>query len=297
MRRQNRFGIWLAERRVSRVALIVALLPLGLMGIFSAAIVVCVAQLKGWREAAADCLIALGILLVLMVLMGAGAAQVAASATSTWFIALALGALTGTYASLTLPLQAIVVFAIVGLLIFALVVADTTAFWQDFLIELTDQLADFGVELAEPEALYSLAPAMSGMAAASAIASSIAALLLGSWWASGAGRMTFKDMFLQIRLGYVIGGLAALSGIATIFNLGPLAANLLLVLSVGFVFQGFAVAHWQVANRGWPWTFLLVVYLPFVMGVQLAVAVLFVLAAVGFIDNWYGLRRKTTNAR
>jgi hypothetical protein len=297
MRTQNRFGTWLAERRVPRVALIAALLPLGLFGIFSAAIVVCVAQIKGWREAAADCSIALGILLFLTALVGVGAVQLTASAASTWFVALGLGGLTGTYGSLTLPLQAIIVLAVAGLLVFVLTVADTTAFWTDFLNDLTQQMVNFGVEFTEPDALFSLAPIMSGMAAASAIASSIAALLLGSWWASGAGSASFREMFLQLRLGYVIGGLAALAGVATLFSFGPLAANLLLILSVGFVFQGLAVVHWQVARRGWPWTVLLVAYLPFAMGAQLAVSALFVLAAVGFVDNWYGLRRTTADVR
>jgi uncharacterized protein YybS (DUF2232 family) len=85
--------------------------------------------------------------------------------------------------------------------------------------------------------------------------------------------------------------------LAAVFGLSSLATNCLLVLSMGFVIQGLAVMHWQVAERGWPWTFLLVVYLPFFMGALLSVTALFVLAAVGFVDNWYGLRGAGTNAK
>jgi hypothetical protein len=288
---RHRFGTWLANRRIPRIALIAGLLPLGLLAILSAAIVVCVAELKGWREAATDCVIALLILLVLSAGLGAGWSQVLVSAVSTWGMALGLGSLTGAYGSLTFSLQAVAILAVAGLLIFALTVADPIAFWEDFLVELVGQMGKFGVEVTEPDLLLSIAPAMSGIAAAGVLMTSVVALLLGSWWAYGGLGTKYRDMFLQVRLGYVIGTMAALSGIGAVFGLNPLAGNVLLVLGVAFVFQGLTVAHWQVANRGWPWAFLLVVYLPLVMGSSLALAALFVLAAVGFVDNWYDLRK------
>jgi hypothetical protein len=297
METYNGIGAWLAKRRVPRVALIAGLFPLGLIGIFSAAIVVSTATLKGWREAAVDCLIAFGILLAIVVFVGVEPAQVLAGAGSTWMIAVALGGLTGVYASLTLSMQAIIVIAVVGLVVFALTVPDTVKFWEGFLSDFAEQMAGFGVQVADPDALFSLAPFMGGLMAASAIISSLTALMLGTWWASRAGGPKFSDMFLRIRLGYVIGGIAALAGVASVFGAGPAAANLLLIVSVGFVFQGIAVMHWQVAVRGWPWPFLMLVYAPFFMGPALAVMALFVLAAVGFVDNWYGLRRTTAEVR
>jgi hypothetical protein len=297
MQTQSGIGAWLAKKRIPRVALIAGLFPLGLMGIFSAAIVVSIANLKGWREAAADCLIAFGILLAIVFAVGAEPAQALIGAGSTWIIALLLGGLTGTYASLTLSIQAVIVMAVLGIVVFALLVPDPVAFWEGILSDFLEQMAGLGMQVSEPEVLLSLAPVMSGMMAASAIVSSLAALLLGTWWASRAGGPEFKAMFLQIRLGYAIGAVAALAGIASVFGSGPAAANLLLVLSTGFVFQGFAVMHWQVARRGWPWPVLLPVYVPLLMGPALAVIALFMLAAVGFVDNWYGLRRTTSEVR
>jgi hypothetical protein len=297
MEMHSGIGAWLAKKRAPRVALIAGLMPIGLMGIFSAAIVVSIANLKGWREAAMDCLIALGILSVIVLVVGAEPAQVLVGAAATWIVAVMLGGLTGTYASLTISIQAITVIAVLGLVIFALVVPDTAAFWEEFLTDFIEQIAGLGVQVADIGPLLSLAPVMSGMMAASAIISSLLALLLGSWWASSAGGPDFREMFLQLRLGVVIGAVAALSGIASVFGMGPEAGNLLLVLSTGFVFQGFAVMHWQVVRRGWPWPFLLLAYVPFLMGPSLAVAALFVVAALGFVDNWYGLRRTSTEVR
>ena len=286
---------WLASRRATRVGLIAGLLPLGLLGILSAAIVVMVAELKGWREAAIDCLIALGVLLLFMVLLGGDWAQLAATGASAWIAAIALGALTGAYASLTLSLQAILVIAILGVIGFALVVSDPVGFWQKFLTELIGELEQLGVKFAEPDALLQLAPMMTGIISASGITSSILALLLGSWWASRAGGPDFKAMFLSIRLGYVIGVITLLASLAALFGLGSVAANLLMVLGVGFVFQGLSIVHWHAAARGWPGMYLIPVYLSFFMGGSFVLITVFLLAAIGFVDNWFGLRRVGTD--
>jgi hypothetical protein len=293
MHTQSGTGAWLAKKRIPRVALIAGLFPLGLIGLFSAAIVVCVASLKGWREAAADCLMAFGILVAFVLVVGAEPAQVLVGAGSMWLIAIALGGLAGVYGSLTLSIQAAIVIAVLGLTVFALVVPDTIAFWEGFLSDFSAQMAGLGIQVAEPDALLLLAPVMSGMMAASAIVSSIIALFIGTWWASRAGGPDFKEMFLRVRLGNVIATAAALAGIASVFASSSVATNLLLVLSIGFVFQGIAVMHWQVVRRGWPWPLLMLVYMPLLMGPSLAVIALFVLAAIGFVDNWYGLRRST----
>jgi hypothetical protein len=288
---QNRFGIWLADRRIPRIALIAGLLPLGLSAVFSAAIVVCVAELKGWREAATDCVVSLAVLLTVSAFIGASWPQVFASAAPTWGVAVSLGGLTGAYGSLTLPLQAVTIIAVAGLLLFAFMVPDPKDYWGDFLVDLIDRMGEMGVEFAEPDMLLSIAPAMSGMLAASALITSVLALLLGSWWAGSVRGVSFRDMFLRMRLGSVIGGIAVLAGVGTLFGINPLAGNVLLVLGVGFVFQGLTVAHWQVVVRGWPWPVLLIVYVPLMLGASLSLAALFVLAAVGFVDNWYDLRR------
>ena len=289
------FGSWLANRRAARVGLIAGLLPLGLLGIFSAAIVVSVAELKGWREAAIDCLIALGALVLLMILLGGEWRQLAVSGASAWIAAIALGVLTGTYASLALSLQAILVVAIFGVVGFAVIVSEPVVFWQKFLTGMIAQLEGLGVVFAEPDALLQLAPIMSGVIAASAITSSILALLLGSWWASRAGGPDFRTMFLRIRLGYVIGGVALLASLGALLGFGSVSGNLLLVLGVGFVFQGLAIVHWHAAARGWPGMYLIPIYLPFFMGGSFVVAMLFLLAAIGFVDNWFGLRRIGTD--
>ena len=285
------FGRWVLERRVARIGLIAGLLPLPLTSVLSAAIVVSVTIAKGWREALVDCGIALVVLGIVTVVAGGLWSQVAASGLSTWGAAIVLGALTGAYGSLSLTLQALIVIGLLGLAIFIIGTDDPVLFWEQTLTDFAAQMREIGVEFSEPNALLEIAPMMTGLVAASVVISSMLALIIGAWWASDSGGPAFREMFVRIRLGYLLGGLAVIAGIAALFLPGHVADNVLLVFGVGFVFQGLAVVHWLVSARGLPWMVLIPVYLPFFMGPSIMVMALFLLAAIGFIDNWYGLRR------
>ena len=286
---RSAFGNWLIERRIARVALIAALLPI--FGVLSAAIVVCVAVVKGWRVGLTDCGIALALLTGLTLLAGQVPTQALFSGVSTWGVALLLGGITGIYGSLTLAVQALVILFCIAVFGFAVITGDTAAFWQPFLQTLNEQIVAMGIELAQPDALFELAPIMTGLFAAGTIISSIMALLLGCWWAGGARSRSAGELFIEFRLGYVIGGIAVLAGIAGLFGLQPLAQNLLLTAGIGFLFQGLAVLHWHAARRQWPWYALIPFYLPFLLGPSFFVLAMLMYTAVGFFDNWFGLRR------
>lgn len=285
------FGRWLLDHRGVRIGLIAGLLPLPLTGVLSAAIVVAVSIAKGWRAAAVDCVIAMLVLGAVTALAGGIWSQLAASGLSTWIAAIGFGVLTRAYGSLTLTLQALIVVVLIGMMGFVLAAADPILFWEEALTDFAAQMTELGVQFSEPDALLALAPMMSGLIAASAVTSCMLALIIGAWWASGSGGPGFREMFVNIRLGYILGGIAVVAGIAATLLPGHLAGNALLVLGVGFVFQGLAVVHWLVSARGLPWMVLIPVYLPFFMGASITVMALFLLAAVGFTDNWYGLRR------
>lgn len=291
------FGRWVLEHRGARIGLIAGLMTLPIMGVLSAAIVVAVSMAKGWRDAVLDCGVAMVVLAVVTLIAGGIWTQMLFSAVTTWGAAILFGALTAAYGSLTLTLQAMLVLVLLGLTTFVVVVGDPIAFWERVLREFAEQMSAVGVEFTEPAALLELAPVMSGLVAVSVVTSSMLALLIGAWWASAAGGPPFRNMFVNIRLGYVLGGVAVLAGIAALFVPGHLAGNALLVIGGGFVFQGLAVLHWLVAAKGLSWMFLIPVYLPFFMGASVTVVALFLLATVGFIDNWYGLRRVRTDVR
>jgi len=289
---RSAFGAWLVERRLVRIALIAVLLPL--FGVISAAVVVCVTVVKGWRESLADCLVALVLVVGLTVMAGEGLPQILFSSVSTWGIAVLMGGLTGIYGVLTLAVQVFVLLCCIAIIGFAVLVDDPLGFWQPILSLIVEQMQLLQVEFADPNAIMALAPIMSGLFVAGMVASSIVALLLGCWWAGGAKGVSFRELFIGLRFGYVIGGIAAVAGVGSLLGFQPLAGNLLLVAGIGFLFQGLAVVHWHVVRRGLPGVVLIPVYLPLFMGPSILILALFLFAAIGFIDNWYGLRRAKT---
>ncbi len=286
---RSAFGFWLVDRRLVRIALIAVLLPL--FGVISAAVVVCVTVVKGWRESLADCLVALVLVVGLTVMAGEGLPQILFSSVSTWGIAVLLGGLTGIYGVLTLAVQVFVLLCCIAIIGFAVLVDDPLGFWQPILSLIVEQMQLLQVEFTDPNAIMALAPIMSGLFVAGMVASSIVALLLGCWWAGGAKGVSFRELFIGLRFGYVIGGIAAVAGIGSLLGFQPLAGNLLLVAGIGFLFQGLAVVHWHVVRRSLPGVVLIPVYLPLFMGPSILILALFLYAAIGFIDNWYGLRR------
>ena len=294
----NRFGAWLAARRVPRVAFIAGFFNLGLFGIVSTAVVILAAISRGWRVAAVDCLIAVALLAGLAIASGGGWQLLVMSAGTLWPVAIGLGSLTGKFGTLTLPIQALLLVAMVLVVSFYIVVGDTVAYWTTTLKLLAAELEAAGLELGSPDALTAWAPLMTGLMAALAVMSLVLALVLGSWWAGGTGAPGLGQMFRQLRLGNVIGAAAAVAGIASLAGAGQVASDLLLVLATGFVLQGLAVIHWQANARRLPRALLLLVYLPMLpllAGPAIAGGAWLTVAAIGFIDNWFVLRRGNEN--
>ena len=208
----------------------------------------------------------------------------------TWLICSLTGSLAGSYQSINLPVQLLVMGGCVLVGVVFLIVGDPTEAWQVLMIQLYQDLGGRGFQMPGEEELRAAAQIMTGLMAASAVASMILALIIGGWLAGPVTGSPLSTRFTGLRMGYVIGGLAALAGIASVLSLGSLADNLLLVLVMGFVFQGLAVVHWQARSRGWPSFWPLALYLPMAMP-PLSMLVLVAVSAVGFTDNWYNLRR------
>lgn len=280
------FAAWLVAQRARRVLLVAALFPLPVLGLLGAAVVVMTVQVRGWREALFDCLLALVALAGLGFVAGMDMPVLLTGAVFSWMIWLLLGAVQARTGSLTLAVQAAVLMALGGAFAIVMLVDNPTAYWQQVLTELYAQLPeqDFGAANIEQQARL-----MSGVMLAGALTGGIITLLLGSSLASRIQSGAHAEQFASLRLGYVIGGLAALAGVAALLGWGP--DGLLLIFGAAFMFHGIAVVAWWARQRGWPggwWIGLCI--LPILLPDFLVItAVLF--AAIGFIDNWFDLRR------
>ncbi|MCP4001318.1 MAG: hypothetical protein GY727_10455 [Gammaproteobacteria bacterium] len=283
----NFFATWLAAQRIRRVVLIAALFPLPVLGMISAAIVVMVAQVRGLRETLLDCVLALVLLAGIAWFANMEAPVLLGSAAISWLLWVVLGTIVVRTGSLALAVQSAVIIALAGLVVFNLVIGDPVAYWGQVLEVLYADLAQQGFEITAD--IEQQAQLMSGIVIAGSLTGGMIALLLGSAWASHLSNGNYAQQFVELRLGYVIGGLAALAGIAGLFGFG--LDGTLLIFGAAFVFHGIAVVAWWSRYRNWPggwWIGLCI--LPILLP-DFSIFILALLSMLGFVDNWYGLRR------
>ena len=288
------FAAWLAGFRLRRVALIAGLFPLPFISLLSAAIVVFSADIKGWQEAFKDAALALLALVLIELIAGGGQASVwfLSGAALTLGFAGVLGTLLNKFRSLTLAVQSAVLIVVLGQVLFMVLIPDPQAFWLTFIENVVGQLEAQGFTGWNDIPLDALAAVMTTAIAISLLIAGLLALLLGCLMGCSLRSESFAAAFQSLKLGYIVGGLAALLGLAALFGLG-FAGDMLVIVSIAFVFQGIAVLA-SLANRkgfviSW-WGYvvtplLLLMFLP-VPAAALAMG----LAALGFIDNWYSLR-------
>lgn len=280
------FATWLVAQRARRVVFIAGLFPVPGLGLISAAVVVMAAQVKGPREALLDCVFALIALAGMAWFSGMNVPLLLSSAAISWLLWLALGTIVARTGSLALAAQVAVLVALAGLVVFNLATNDPVAYWAEVLELLYADLATQGIVVTAD--IEQQARLMSGAIIAGSLTGGMIVLLLGSAWASRVLDGNFGQQFTELRLGYVIGGLAALAGVAGLFGLGLDGA--LLIFGVAFMFHGIAVVAWWSRRRGWPggwWIGLCIlpILLPELLLIEVAL-----LAMLGFVDNWYGLR-------
>lgn len=288
---------WLQGHRLPRIATVVVLFLLPLTNVVSAAIVVMTARADGWRSAAIDVAAALVILGALVALAsgepGAPSPGPAAlGAVALWGGGLLGGALLRRFGSVDLAVQALVVAALTGVALAALLIPDARAYWQPVLEALIRAAGLPQVDGLPPGWLATLAALMHGVVAASLLSTLIVALMLGLWLGRDAAGGDWRRKFLELRLGRVLSLMAVVAGVALAAGAVSLGAGLLLVLGTGFAAQGLAIAHWTANERGWPRLWPLLLYAPLLAGAQWAGLLLLALAFAGLVDNGFALRRR-----
>jgi hypothetical protein len=277
------------EQRARRVVFIAGMFPLPGLGLLSAAMLIMVAQLRGPREAIVDGVLAMLLLIAIALLVGMDLPVLAVTAGLSWLVWVGLGALQGWSGSLQLTVQVAVVVALAMLIAMLLMFDDATAYWISVLETLYKDLGEQGVKIETD--VRAQAGLMSGVVVAGSLTGSLLALCLGSSWASAVAGGDFGALFRQLRLGLVIGVLAVVVGLAEWLGLSTSGA--LLVFGAAFTFQGVAVLAWWADALAWPRSWWIGLCILLILVPNLLIIGLVLLSAIGFIDNWYNLRRKT----
>lgn len=284
-------GGWLRNRRPLRVALIAATFPLPFTNLLSGAFVTIATLTGGWRSAALDAAIALAVLVAGLALVGGPWNSVVPGALLLWSGAIFGGHLLGRYRSLSLALQGVTALALAGVLVLGMLTGDPAERWLPLLEELLAGARPSGTPAVTAEWLPGLARLMNGVIAGSLVASIVLAWLVGAWLGGRALGTSYREAFLALRLGRVLAIAAVLIAVAGLALFPAPAANLLLVAGVAFVIQGLSVVHWLADRRQWHRLWPVALYGALLFVAPFTVLMLGTLGTIGYLDNWYGLRR------
>ena len=263
----------------------------GLTSLVSSMLVVLLIMLQGPRRAAIEVAVTAAILLAVALLVGFSVPRLVELMALFWVPALLLGALLQKSGSLTLTMQVSVIIATVALAVFYIVVPDPVAFWQPRVAEAAEAMRASGLEL-NTELLD-----LEYM--------TVSAVLMG--WTLGTtgfllGYGVYRKLpaetaecgrFRDLNFGRVIAFAMALVSLLAFVVGAAWLQNIALVMFVVFWIQGLAIVHYMHAKKLIPTGAVVAVY---VLVPLLQVLVISALAIVGYMDAWFGFRRRMKKA-
>ncbi len=282
---------WLVLRPQNAVLGLAVTLLLPAPQLTSGVIMVLLVLAQGARLAVIEALIAAAVLLTVSLLFGVSIASIVALMLGTWIPVLLLAVLLLGARSLTLTMQVSVIVTVVALLGFYIVVDDPVAFWQPYLVQMTELARQNNLQLNTE--LFS-AEVMTISAALAFWMLYIIGLLLGYALYRRLPRETGAfGRFRDLNFGRVIALTLALASVLAFLIDAAWLQNIAFVMFVMFWVQGLAIVHWLHGQGMLPLAALVAVYalLPF-----LQVLLMTVLAVFGFTDAWFDFRRRMKKA-
>jgi hypothetical protein len=221
---------------------------------------------------------------------------------SVWVLGppLALGVLLARTESLSLCLQVATLVGAVLLVALHVAFGDPEQFWAPFVRDLANEMQRHGLptEFLEEGLAETLARTLWGWVVVLTMLLAMCALFLARWWQVLAVRPdSFGAEFRELRLGRVLGVAAAVvfgwSLLAKLAHLSPqpIVDDIGRLFLGALVIVGLAAAHRAVAEGRFGAVWLWVTYVALLLIAPVAVVVL---AALGFVHNWFRSARVTT---
>ncbi len=287
----NAIAAWLVARPQNAVMGLAVTLLLPAPQLTSGVIMALLVLAQGARLAVMEALMAAAVLLTVSLLFGVSVSQIATLMAGTWIPVLLLAVLLLGSRSLTLTMQVSVIVAVAGMLVFYVVVADPIAFWQPYIEQMTELARQNNLQLNTE--LFS-AEVMTISAVLAFWMLYIIGLLLGyALYGRLPGETAAFGRFRDLNLGRVIAFTMALASVLAFLVDVTWIQNMAFVMFVMFWVQGLAIVHWLHGEGILPLAALIAVYalLPF-----LQVLLMTALAVFGYVDAWFGFRRRMKKA-
>ncbi len=281
---------WLVARPQNAVLGLLATLLIGLPFLGGAVIGLLVLR-HGLGFAAIAAGLAVGILGVASLVAGNTAYTVIALLVLIWVPAAALAEMLGRTRSLTLVMQVLTIFWVVAMLSFQLFVEDPAAFWQPYLTAGADWFRQNGLALNVELVTAEVMTASVGWS----LWFIYTVILLAGYWFYRQLPEESRNFgeFRQLNFGRVI-ALVLVSVALLAFAIDAIwLQNIMFATFMMFMMQGLAVVHWFYGKGVLPVVALVSVYVSLLFLQELLGTVL---ALIGYLDAWFGLRRRFTKA-
>lgn len=177
------------------------------------------------------------------------------------------------------------------LVIFHLMVGDTTLWWKNlFDMILLPFMEQTKIEFPS-ENIESIAKIATLVMGISAVFLWTSIIFIGRWWQSQLyypGR--FNENFQQLRLPKNVAYFAAVVIVTSLVVKSSIMQDLSGVLMAGLVFPGLAIAHYIIAIKQLKRAWLIGLYIVLIVFPQ----TIFIAAAIGLLDNWLDIRKRLT---
>jgi hypothetical protein len=284
---------WLVARPQNAIIGLAATLLLPFAQVISGTVMSLLVLKQGAAPATLQGLVAMAILSLSSLIVSAPVSQVMANALVVWVPVMLMSALLRGWRSLTLTLQVTAIVALGAVVAFYAVLGDPTTFWTEVLTRIAAAFRDMGLEQHAGvvfEQRAAIAPQMTMLVVLTTWSLYTMVLLFGyAVYRNLPGETGIFGRFCDLNFGRVLALIMALTAILAVVSGAAWLQNVAFVAFAVFWLQGLAIVHWLHAEGRLPVLVLILVYalIPllnavFVMG----------LAVAGYIDAWYGFRRR-----
>jgi hypothetical protein len=284
---------WLVARPQNAVIGLAGTLLLPFAQIISGTVMALLVFKHGAAVAAAQGAIATAILAVVSLLVSASVSQVLGNALVIWAPVILLVVMMRGWRSLTLTLQVTVIAAMLITLGFYAVLGDPNVFWGEILVRISDSFREMGLTqhadiLVQERDL--IAPQMTVLVVITTWSLYAVVLLLGyAVYRTLPGITSNFGLFRDLNFGRVLALIMATASVVAMLTGAVWLQNFAFVIFAMFWLQGLAIVHWLHANKRVP---LAVVILVYALIPLLNALLVMGLAVVGYIDAWFGFRRR-----
>jgi hypothetical protein len=285
------FASWLVARPQNAVLGLAITLLLPAPQLTSGVILVLLVLAQGTKLAVIEASIAASVLLTVSLIFGVSISSIATLMVGTWVPVLLLAVLLLSSRSLTLTMQVSVIIAALTMMGFYIVVVDPVLFWEPYVATMVEIVKQNNLQL-NTELLSAEVMTVSAILAFWMLYT--VGLLLGYAIYKRLPRETGDfGRFRDLNFGRVIAFTMALTSLLAFVVDVTWLQNLAFVMFVIFWMQGLAIVHWMHGQGKLPLAAVIAVYalLPF-----LQVLLMTVLAVFGYMDAWFGFRRRMKKA-